>query len=142
MKQELYNKIAQVLKEQCGIAHVDLWNQNIEFLEQEANWARPAVFVEFEPVKWRALVTGVEYRAEPRVRLHVITDWTPDESGIDAAGSFELPELIHEKLAGLSGEKFAELDRVESHTNHNHEDIMESIEVYDCVGYKHIERKQ
>ena len=32
-----------------------------------------------------------------------------------------------------------ELDLVESDTNHNHEDIVESIEVYQCVAIKRLQ---
>ena len=52
---------------------------------------------------------------------------------------FDLPGLIHAQLAGLGGETFLELDLVESDTNHNHEDIVESIEVYQCVAIKRLQ---
>ena len=50
------------LKEVGGgaIKHIDLWNHNVEFIEQEENWERPAVFVEFCPIRWNAIVDGVE----------------------------------------------------------------------------------
>lgn len=32
------------------IKYVDLWNHNVEFLDEEQPWARPAVFVEFTPI--------------------------------------------------------------------------------------------
>lgn len=125
------------------IPHIDLWNHNVEFIEQEENWARPAVFVEFCPIRWNALVNGVEYRAEPQVNLHIVTDW----AGAASAGSeleeealevFDLPELIHEKLSCMEGETFKVFDLEESQTNHNHEDIVESIEVYSCVAFKRL----
>ena len=125
------------------IPHIDLWNHNVEFIEQEENWARPAVFVEFCPIRWNALVNGVEYRAEPQVNLHIVTDW----AGAASAGSeleeealevFDLPELIHEKLSCMEGETFKVFDLEESQTNHNHEDIVESIEVYSCVAFKQL----
>ena len=28
-----------------AIKHIDLWNHNVEFIEQEEQWDRPAVFV-------------------------------------------------------------------------------------------------
>lgn len=34
-----------------AIEHVDLWNHNVEFIEQETAWERPAVFIEFQPIK-------------------------------------------------------------------------------------------
>ena len=66
MRKELYNMLCKELKEVGGglIKHIDLWNHNVEFIEQEENWERPAVFVEFCPIRWNAIVDGVEYRAE------------------------------------------------------------------------------
>jgi hypothetical protein len=35
---------------------------------------------------------------------------------------------------GLSGEHFGRFDLRETHTNHNHDELVESIEVYWCVA--------
>lgn len=126
------------------IPHIDLWNHNVEFIEQEENWARPAVFVEFCPVRWNAIVPGVEYRAEPFVNLHIVTDWAgsaSEGSGLkeEALAVFDLPELIHEKLSCMSGDTFKVFDLAESRTNHNHEEIVENIEVYSCVAFKRLQ---
>ena len=126
---------------ECAIKHIDLWNHNVEFIEQEENWERPAVFVEFCPIHWNAIQNGVEYRAEPTVNLHVVTDW----QGSSAAASefmeaslkvFDLLEEIHKALTCMQGETFVELDLVESSTNHNHEEIIENMETYQCVAVK------
>lgn len=138
MRQELYDKLKEALS---GIAdgyvkHIDLWNRNVEFIEEDTPWERPAVFIEFNPIKWVDIVPGVEYRAEATVRLHIITDWA-NESDEDAViDQFVLPELIHEALAGLEGDTFKDLRLSESITNHNHEEIIESIEVYSFVAIK------
>ena len=60
MRKELYNMLCKELKEVGGglIKHIDLWNHNVEFIEQEENWERPAVFVEFEPIEWRQQNNG------------------------------------------------------------------------------------
>lgn len=155
MREELYRKIKYRLESLCTnaegeyfcvddgvetepedrvIKHVDLWNHNVEFLEQEAPWPRPAVFIEFVPFKWHAIVPGVEYRAQPLVNLHVVTDWA-EQTDI---GEFRLLDKIHELLAGLDGESFMEFDIDSSATNHNHEDIVENIETYTCVGFRHL----
>lgn len=126
MRKELYNMLCKELKEVGGglIKHIDLWNHNVEFIEQEENWERPAVFVEFCPIRWNAIVDGVEYRAEPEVKLHIVTDW----AGAANEGSpfkeealevFDLPELIHERLSCMDGDTFMAFDLVESQTNHN-----------------------
>ncbi|MBT0708807.1 hypothetical protein INE90_01135 [Bacteroides uniformis] len=166
MRNELYNKVRSLLERLYRlpdgsvyehedeneevpadavrlVAHVDLWNHNVEFIEQEEGWARPAVFVEFCPIRWNAVVHGVEYRAEPLVKLHVVTDW----AGSSSAGSvhrdeslevFGLLDVLHERLSCLEGETFTCFDLVESQTNHNHEDIVESIEVYQCVAFRRL----
>lgn len=120
---------------ETAIKHIDLWNRNVEFIEQEAAWQRPAVFVEFAPIRWEAIVTGVEYRADVAVNLHVVTDW----DGGEGIGEFRLPDIIHEALAGLEGKTFAEFDIRSSTTNHDHEEIVENIESYGCVGFRHLQ---
>ena len=106
-----------------AIKHIDLWNHNVEFIEQEENWERPAVFVEFQPIQWNAIQPGAEYRAEPIVHLHVVTDW----QGSSSADS----EFREQSL-----KVFLEFDLVGSSTNHNHEEIIENIETYQCVAIK------
>lgn len=123
--------------------HIDLWNHNVEFIEQEENWERPAVFVEFTPIHWNAIVPGVEYRAEPVIKLHVVTDWEGAASDggkfkEKALEVFDLPKLLHKALSCFSGEHFLEFDLVESQTNHNHEDIVENIEIFQCVAIKRL----
>lgn len=131
-----------------GIKHVDLWNNNVEFLEQEVAWDRPAVFVEFAPINWEPHQRGVSYRAEPLVKLHIVTDWVESldtQSGespltdCDADSSvdlLELSEAIHGVIGCMDGEKFSRFDLVQTATNHNHEDIVESIDTYQCVAYR------
>ncbi|MDD7303044.1 MAG: hypothetical protein PUG76_00665 [Prevotellaceae bacterium] len=125
------------------VKHIDLWNHNVEFIEQEESWERPAVFVEFVPIRWVAIQPGAEYRAEAQINLHVVTDW----SGSVSAGSefredglrvFDLLETIHGVLAGADGDTFMELDLAGSQTNHNHEEIIENIEMYQCVAFRSI----
>ena len=157
MREELYHKLKTRLEALCvnaageyyerpdeadmddelyprAIKHIDLWNHNVEFLEQEAPWPRPAVFIEFVPFKWHAVVPGVEYRAQPLINLHVVTDWAEQND----IGEFRLLDKIHKLLAGLEGENFMEFDIDSSATNHNHEDIVENIETYTCVGFRHL----
>lgn len=119
-----------------AIKYIDLWNHNVEFIEQECAWERPAVFVEFVPFKWSAIVPGVEYRSTPLVNLHVVTDW-----GVEyESEAFRLLDEIHCLLAGMSGDNFKEFDIESSSTNHDHEDIVENIETYTYVGFRHLRK--
>lgn len=123
------------------IKYIDLWNHNVEFIEQEEAWDRPAVFVEFTPIHWTAIHPGVEYRAEPVINLHVVTDWSGSvsaESELRDEGLevFDLLDEINKALCLMSGESYAELDLAGSSTNHNHDEVVENIESYQCVAIK------
>lgn len=160
MRKELYNAIKTRLEALCvnaageyytrpdeadvddelyprAIKHIDLWNRNVEFIDQDTPWERPAVFIEFEPIRWNDIVPAVEYRAEANVRLHIVTDWAPAYKDFAGVGiDLDLPDKIHDVIAGIDGETFKDLQLAESHTNHDHEDIVESIEVYSYVAIK------
>lgn len=143
MRKELYNRIKTLLLDEengLGIKHVDLWNHNVEFIEQETVWDRPAVFIEFCPIRWEAHQRGVSYRAEALVKLHIITDWVErldlecgDSEGID---ELDLSAAIQGVIGCMDGDKFYGFDIVETATNHNHEDIVESIDTYRCEAWR------
>lgn len=143
MRKEIYKMLCERLGNIPEIKYIDLWNHNVEFIEQEDNWERPAVFVELCPINWEATVAGRRYVTEAKVNLHVVTDWL----GSSAANSdqreesltvFDLLEKIHTALADVDGEHFKEFDISNSTTNHNHEDILENIETYSYVGYREL----
>ncbi|RRD01978.1 hypothetical protein [Prevotella sp. OH937_COT-195] len=145
MRKELYEMLCARLKEVGGgaIKHIDLWNHNVEFIEQEEQWDRPAVFVEFAPIEWHAIHPGAEYRAEPIVNLHVVTDWTGSVAACsefrdESLQVFDLLDEIHSALSCIGGDTFMDFDLVESRTNHNHEDMIENIESYRCVAIKRL----
>ena len=53
MRKELYAAIVAKLKQDVPeVGHIDLWNHNVEFIEQEEVWSRPAVFVEIGTISW------------------------------------------------------------------------------------------
>ena len=41
MRKELYNLLCRELGAIAEIKHIDLWNRNVEFIEQEEGWERP-----------------------------------------------------------------------------------------------------
>jgi len=129
MRKELYAVLKAAMEKIEAVKHVDLWNHNVEFIEQEEGWERPAVFVEFGPIAW-APYTGGGYRGEGSVRLHVVTDWV--EGGQEAA--WVLVAQIRAAMDSVEGDGFHGLRLAETITNHNHEDILESIEGYAVKG--------
>lgn len=133
MRQDIYDSISRELQKMEDIRHIDMWNRNVEFIEEESGWMRPAVFVEIMPVKWRCIEPREDYRSRVRVRLHIVTDWVSGSDGRPGTGEmFDLPARIHERLGGLSGERFYGLDLSESVTNHDHGELLEMIEEYEC----------
>ncbi len=148
MRQEIFEKVSHALNEigrsgERVIKHVALWNHNVEFIEQEEGWDRPAVFLEFGPIEWKAVKDGA-YRGRGLLRLHVVTDWVPagPDCGADGAawcetGVWDLCDAIDRALYGMRGETFHELRLVESQTNHNHEEIIETVETYEVMGVRH-----
>lgn len=150
MRKQLYLAVIERLKNitnESGeqlLKHFDLWNENVAFIEQEAIFAMPAVFVEFLPIEWKSLGGGVQ-SAIIQFRLHIITDTkgsTADGSTYqpDALQLFDLLDDIHRTLSGFRGPHFRQLQRISSHTNHNHEELIESIETFQ-VGVDDVKGK-
>lgn len=126
MRQELFEAIrAKISAEVPEVNHIDLWNHNVEFIEQEDAWERPAVFIEFGPITWDVLKLGI-HRGRGLIKVHTVTDWA--EGG--QASAWSLCRKLSTTLEGLEGESFNGMTLTETATNHNHEDILESIDTY------------
>lgn len=135
---ELYLAIVHALRDMAfwSIRHFDLWNQNVMFIEEDTPWERPAVFVEFGAISWETFKgPTIVQRGTGTVTLHVVTDW----KGPTAYGSPEMSEVlqlndmvsdIDRAVCHLHGESFRNIALVESHPNHNHEEIIETVEVF------------
>lgn len=146
MRSFIYTSLMERLKQlkdeagQPAVKHYDLWNEQVEFIEQEAPFATPAVFVEFRPVQWTTLGGQVQ-QADLTVRLHIVTPW----QGSAAEGSlyqeqslrrFDLLDRIDDHLwdfAASDGTCSVFLfRRSASHTNHNHGELVEDVTDYTC----------
>lgn len=123
------------------IKYVDLWNHNVEFIEQETSWPMPAVFIEFAKISWKPLIGGKDYKTNSQLILHVVTSWpgsaaSESPTKDDALSVLDYSDYIQSALNGLKGDNFCNLCLVETDTNHNHEDIVENIDIYSYVGQK------
>lgn len=140
MRKQLYLAVIERLKtivNESGeptLKHFDLWNQNVAFIEQESIFPMPAVFIEFLPIDWKTLGGGVQ-SATIGFHLHIVTS-TPGSAADgstfqpDALQLFDLLDDVHCALSGFRGSHFRQLQRTSSHTNHNHEELIESIESF------------
>ncbi len=140
MRKQLYLAVIERLKtitnylNQPIIEYYDLWNHNVEFIEQETAFNFPAIFIEFAPINWKNLSMQVQ-ESDVVIKLHVVTRW----ENISADGSnsqeqalelFDLLDSIKKALTGLQGNGFSAFKRIASDTNHDHEEIVESIESF------------
>lgn len=140
MRKQLYLALIQRLKEiknengEQTFKHLDLWNEQVVFLEQEEPFDLPAVFIEFLPIQWQTANDGAQ-TSVAQFRLHVITSSkgsARDGSAYQAESLelFDLIESVNHALFKLSGDGFRATQRIRSDTNHNHEELIESMETY------------
>ena len=52
-RQELYAALVEQLKNIPEVKHVDLWNENVVYADQDEPWQRPAVLIELGAIDWR-----------------------------------------------------------------------------------------
>lgn len=135
MRLQIYKAICERLTAQVlDIKHLDLWNNNIAVLSGGAVWPRPAVFVEFETIEWKQLQNRARM-ADIAVRLHIVTDAVSYNGSTDtkqdtALAFFNLLNRVNSAMQGLKGENFAGFMLTTSATNHDHAELIESVERY------------
>ncbi|NCC88562.1 MAG: hypothetical protein EOM05_12005 [Clostridia bacterium] len=119
-----------------AIKHFDLWNNQLETIEDEMPFNLPAVFIEFLPIQWRHNLQGVR-EADVTVNLHILMrEIAPTKDGgqyEDQAFAFlELPDAVNKALHGLTGTGFDALTSKTSVTDHYFSEIMHLQESYNC----------
>jgi hypothetical protein len=140
MRKQLFLDIQDILKsikddnDQQVIKHFDLWNQNVEFIEQDTPFEFPAVFIEFPPIPWQPLGQRTS-QAEMIFRLHIVTQWlrvtaeySPEQT--EALEYLDLPEKIYNAIQCSAASESNGFMCINTITNHNHETILDTIEEY------------
>lgn len=109
--------------------HFDLWNHNVEFIDQEDQWNTPAVFFDFQDLKYDT-GQGVR-RANFVVHLHIVSSVEFRYNGQDEANSrFDLLDLPYKLLHFYNGCGLSGVTHLGSQTNNDHEELVESIESF------------
>lgn len=135
MRKQIYKAICERISQQVSeVKHLDLWNNNIAVLSGGAVWPRPAVFIEFETIEWRQQQNRVRM-ADIAVRLHIVTDAVSYNGSTDpkqdtALAFLDLLNKVNAAMQGLRGENFAGFMLTTSATNHDHAELIESVERY------------
>lgn len=139
MRSNLYIGIAEQLQNvnnsngETVFRHIDLWNQNVEFIEQET-FDVPAVFIEFMPIQWKTLGQGVQ-QAELTVRLHIVTRWVAPTNMQsiafnEAIAYLDIPNFVVKQMQNVVVPGANGFVRKSSTINHNHGEIIDSTEDY------------
>lgn len=150
MRKIIYNTIRNALlaiedtQGQPLIQHVDLFNNQLAYAQEEQPFYTPAVFIEFPDISWQHLDLGIR-EAVISVNLHVVTD-SRDGHWQDAAERFDLLDQINASLHGLSyadqvGNVMDALTLETSSTDSDFDELQDNIEVYsthvtDTSAYK------
>lgn len=136
MRKKIFYAIAHHLKEHVpGIKFIDLWNEHLAAITNTTAWPVPSVFIEFEQYDVRQLANHV-CMADVPVRLHIITRTKSYTAGHedkridDALDYFDLIDQVHAAMVTLAGDNFSTFMLTASATNHNHAELLESIERY------------
>jgi len=146
MRKQLYLAIKEHIKaitDENGeqvFKHFDLWNKQVEFIEQETPFAMPAVFIEFRPIMWDTLGEGNQ-KADATVVLHIVTHWfgqTADYSPIEeeSLSYLDLADLLHQHMEGFTIDDddhdlyAGAFMRSASNINHDHSEYVDSSEEY------------
>lgn len=147
MRANIYKALIAKLKEYSDaegdqvFKHFDLWNEQVEFLEDETPFETPAVFVEFRTINWGDTIQKVQRGTVP-IRLHIVTEWkgASNDGSIYQEKALErldlvdgLAEHLYDWKSGNSGINIQRMQRNVSYTNHNHGELVEDIEDFTCT---------
>lgn len=143
MRKQLYMDIKERLKSvkdgngEPLFQHFDLWNRQVEFVEQETPFVCPSIFVEFSPMEWRTLGNRVQ-DCRLTVMLHIVTEWHADTADYspteDQALEFlDITDKAVKALQGFATDYMNGWMRTRSITNHDHERYVDNVEEYVCL---------
>lgn len=126
----LYTDIVMAMKANVEeIKNFDLWNRQVEYMMDETEFERPALFIEFGAIQWEKKYKECSHGLEGigELRLHLVTDWHAHEDGVTAIQLGEKVVDVLERMPAV--EDYTLGYPSQTITNHNHADVMESIEV-------------
>lgn len=131
-REEFMTSLEKALKvEGSYILHVGVWNQNVDFMPEDTAILLPALFVEFMPITWdRNKERGILH-GKGEVRFHIITQW---QEPADDFAAFRVSQQLLSLIDEVGGpeDNFKLSYPLQTVTNHNHGEVMESIEVFEA----------
>lgn len=133
-------------KKQPVVRHIDLWNEQVEFIEQESPFDMPAVFIELRPMRWSTLGGNIQ-QCKADLRFHIVTRWEGSSANgsmfqKDSLERFDILDSIDSHLSrwcfNSPQTSISMMQRTGSSTNHNHEELVEDISDFTCLVHQAI----
>lgn len=124
MKQYYQNLKAQLTTKLPTIAHINLWNEQITNLDDEAPFLRPAIFVEIEPLVWEQ-INKTTKRATVNLTLHVVSDcYDTHADDTDAMQALDLTDLATEAMETSKLPNSTLFNQTQSVIDNNHGNLI------------------
>ena len=148
MRANIYKALVEKLKEYTDtegnqvFKHFDLWNEQVDFIEDETPFDTPAIFIEFRSINWSDTMQNMQRGTLP-IRLHVVTEWkgSTNDGSIYQGTALKRLDLVDNMAGHLFNWRATEgntdiqrMQRTASYTNHNHGELVEDIEDYTCTA--------
>lgn len=148
MRANIYKALVEKLKEYTDeqgnqvFKHFDLWNEQVDFIEDETPFDTPAIFIEFRSINWSDTMQNMQRGTLP-IRLHVVTEWkgSTNDGSIYQENALKRLDLVDNMAGHLFNWRTTEgntdiqrMQRTASYTNHNHGELVEDIEDYTCTA--------
>ena len=127
----LYTNIKAFIKQQLPqVVHVNIWNNQLANLQDEPQFLRPAVFVEFGIVEWTKTNKSNKTGTIP-VTLHIVNDcYDTDADDIDMMNSLELLNEVEEVFDGATLQACTPFINTSTQPDHDHGNLIENITTY------------
>ncbi|MFR9545336.1 MAG: hypothetical protein SNJ29_07135 [Rikenellaceae bacterium] len=116
-----------------AIKHIRLWNRQVEYIEGEIPFQLPAIFIEFGEMVWQHKCGGTQF-APVQITLHVLSSAVIEGYPGDTF-HLDLLDSINICLHGMQSSSIGSLARVSSQPCHDHEEILDNIEVFEAIIY-------
>jgi len=116
------------------IKHFDLWNEQIAHGNDGQIFAMPAIFIEYNPIKWEQL-GALRQTASVSFNLIIVSETkarSSDNSPTQdkALAHLQLIGIVHKCLQNWNGDYFGSLTRTDSVHNHDFTNILAHVETY------------
>lgn len=141
MRKKLYKEIEtallSVLNDNEGqlIQYVDQWNNQVDDAEESEAFDTPAVFVEFNRIKWRTLGNKAQ-EGNVNLTLHIVTKKNASTSNAtqfqdEELDALDIPDKIFTKLQNLKPTNASYMVRTDTDFNNKNKELQDTKETYE-----------